>query len=108
MVKKAGKSLVLGPGLGVDGDTLFSNFIVVFPLQKEMRKRVCAVVGEFLPRAGTRCRMCEKHTHEQECGGRVGVSGHAGPCTGVHAGLSAGGLSRVSAQARRLSLSCSV
>lgn len=43
MVKKAGKSLVLGPGLGVDGDTLFSNFIVVFQLQKEMRKRVFAV-----------------------------------------------------------------
>lgn len=33
----------------MDADILFSNFIVVFQLQKEMRKGVCASVREFLP-----------------------------------------------------------
>lgn len=37
----------------MDGDILFSYFIVVFQLQKEMRKGVCAFVREFLPQAGT-------------------------------------------------------
>lgn len=47
--KKAWKSLALAPGVvggeGMDGETLFSNFIVVFQLQKEMRKGVCVRTG---------------------------------------------------------------
>lgn len=37
----AWKDRVLAPGVGLDGDILFSNLIVVFQLQKEMRKGVC-------------------------------------------------------------------
>lgn len=42
MARKAWKSPAPAPGVGMDGDILFSNFIVVFQLQKEMREGVCA------------------------------------------------------------------
>lgn len=82
---KAWEGPALAPGVSMDGKILFSNLIVVFQLQKEMREGVCVCefVCECLPRRASKCSACEKCTHEQAPGEPVGVSGRADLCTCV-------------------------
>lgn len=77
----------------MDADILFSNFIVAFQLQKEMRKGVCVhlYVSSF-PRQECARERARTHTHTPRAAGRgalpwtrmggwqVDVSRRAGPC----------------------------
>lgn len=45
---KAWEGPALAPGVSMDGKILFSNLIVVFQLQKEMREGVCVCVNLYV------------------------------------------------------------